>query len=112
MSSSTALQLPLRSVNDVVNGLAIHGRVGARELSIARLPLVFVHGLGMSVRYLEPTMALLAAEYPLAGLDLPGFGRSGSPMHAFDVHELTHALMNWLDVRAIGPAVFLSLIHI
>lgn len=108
MSSESAPHSPLRTVRDVVDGISIHGRVSARAVPPKRTPLVFVHGLGVSVRYLEPTMALLAGEYPVAGLDLPGFGRSGTPTHAFDVHELANALAGWLDARNIGPAVFVA----
>lgn len=73
-----------------------------------RTPLVFVHGLGVSVRYLAPTMALLADVYPVAGLDLPGFGRSADPPEVLDVCGLARALAGWLDVRGIGPAVFIA----
>lgn len=98
----------LTSVYDDVHGVRIHARVSTRAFADGRTRLVFVHGLGASVRYLEPTMMALASEHPLVGIDLPGFGRSGTPPHALDTAELAAALAAWLDVRGIGPAIFIG----
>lgn len=97
----------LVSVTDLVDGIPIHARVSPHFV-VGRTPLVFVHGLGVSVRYLEPTMALLVSEHHVAGLDLPGFGRSGNPPAALDTRGLANALAAWLDVRGIGPAIFVG----
>ncbi len=97
----------LRSVWDEVDGVRVHARVTATRVP-AGIPMVFVHGLGVSSRYMEPTMALLAREHDVAGLDLPGFGRSGAPRHALGLRELAEALSAWLDVRGIGPAIFIG----
>lgn len=101
---------PLISLNDVVLGTPIHSRVSARvfEGGAEHTPLVFVHGLGVSVRYLEPSMARLAKDHPVAGLDLPGFGRSGTPPRALDTRGLADAFAAWLDARRIGPAIFVG----
>lgn len=102
----------LRSVWDEVDGVRVHARVNAARLSPAHesacIPLVFVHGLGVSSRYMEPTMALLAREHVVAGLDLPGFGRSGTPRRVLGVRELSEALAAWLDARGIGPAILVG----
>lgn len=98
----------LASVHDVVDGLPIHARVSTRAFGDGRTRLVFVHGLGVSVRYLEPTMVRLAEQHPVAGLDLPGFGRSGTPPKALDTPALSRALAAWLDARGIGPAIFIG----
>ena len=99
---------PLESVYDDVNGVRIHARMSTHTFVDGRTRLVFVHGLGASVRYLEPTMLALASEHPLVGVDLPGFGRSGTPRHALDTAGLATALRDWLDVRGIGPAIFVG----
>ena len=99
---------PIASVYDDVNGVRVHARLSTRTFADGRTRLVFVHGLGASVRYLEPTMAVLASEHPLVGIDLPGFGRSGTPPAALDTAALAVALSNWLDVRGIGPAIFIG----
>ena len=98
----------LVSVHDIVDGLSIHARVSTRVFGDGRTRLVFVHGLGVSVRYLEPTMVRLAKEHPVSGLDLPGFGRSDTPPKALDTAGLGRALAAWLDARGIGPAIFIG----
>ncbi len=108
MSKATTFAGPLQSVYDQVNGLRIHGRVSTRAFASDLIPLVFVHGLGVSVRYLEPTMARLASAHPVAGIDLPGFGRSATPPKALDTTGLARALAAWLDVRGIGLAIFVG----
>ena len=108
MPSVVAPAEPLVSVHDVVDGIPIHARVSTRTFKDGRTRLVFVHGLGVSVRYLEPTMVRLAQEHPVAGPDLPGFGRSGTPSKALDTTGLGKALAAWLDTRGIGPAIFVG----
>ena len=98
----------LVSVHDIVDGISIHARVSTRVFGDGRTRLVFVHGLGVSVRYLEPTMVRLAKEHPVSGLDLPGFGRSDTPPKALDTAGLGRALAAWLDARGIGPAIFIG----
>ena len=97
----------LASVEDAVDGVRIHARVTPRPPAGAT-PIVFVHGLGVSTRYMEPTMALLARDFDVAALDFPGFGRSGTPSRVFDVGELADVLRSWLDTRRIGPAIFVG----
>lgn len=96
----------LLSAYDIVHGVRIHSLVsdGPRD----RPTLVFVHGLGVSTHYMEPTMSRLAGRYRVAGLDFPGFGRSGTPPHILRVSELADVLRAWLDVRGIGPAILVG----
>lgn len=109
MPESPPPRAALRSVRDDVDGVRIHARVSAVEPRADAGPtIVFVHGLGVSTRYMEPTMARLARTHRVAGLDLPGFGRSGSPRRRLALPDLADVLMRWLDVRAIGPAVFVG----
>lgn len=96
---------PLRSVWDIVGGVRMHALVSGPA---GGTPIVFVHGLGVSTRYMEPTMAQLAQHFHVAGPDLPGFGRSGTPPSALDLRELATALEAWLDARGIGPAIFVG----
>ena len=53
-------------------------------------------------------MVRLALDHPGVGLDLPGFGRSGTPPKALDTPALGRALAAWLDTRGIGPAIFIG----
>ena len=53
-------------------------------------------------------MVRLALDHPVVGLDLPGFGRSGTPPKALDTPGLGRALAAWLDARGVGPAIFIG----
>ena len=108
MPTAVSAADPLQSVRDVVGGVSIHGVVSARPAVGDAPTLVFVHGLGVSTRYLEPTMRQLTATHAVAALDLPGFGRSGTPRKALDTTGLADALAAWLAVRGIPPAVFVA----
>ncbi|WP_328473692.1 alpha/beta fold hydrolase [Actinoplanes sp. NBC_00393] len=61
------------------------------------LPVVLVHGLAVSHRYLMPTARVLAARHPVLVPDLPGFGHSGKPPAAYDVSRHADHLAGWLD---------------
>lgn len=97
--------MQLVSVWDTVGGVRIHGRVAESGRGV---PIVFVPGLGVSTRYMEPTMTRLAGVFPVAGLDLPGFGRSESPPRPFSLAEHAQTLTHWLDARGIGPAILVG----
>lgn len=96
----------LRSAYDIVHGVPIHSLVSDGPSD--RPTLVFVHGLGVSTRYMQPTMSRLAGHFNVAGLDFPGFGRSGTPSHILGVSELAGVLRAWLDMRGVGPTVFVG----
>jgi pimeloyl-ACP methyl ester carboxylesterase len=57
---------------------------------------------------MEPTMARLAGEFDVSGIDLPGFGRSDTPSGVLGVPELAAAVADWLDARRIGPAILVG----
>ena len=97
--------MPLHSTWDTVSGLRVHGRLGPPSTGT---PIVFVHGLGVSTRYMEPTMARLAARYAVSAIDLPGFGRSEAPPRPFTLAQHAQALAHWLDMRGIGPAILVG----
>ncbi len=55
----------------------MHARVPTRQIPTPHTdPVVLVHGLGVSSRYMLPTLALLAPRYRVFAPDLPGFGHS------------------------------------
>lgn len=106
MASHVAPNDRLYSVWDQVGGVRVHGRISAH--AGVGTPIVFVHGLGVSLRYMEPTMSWLASSFHVVGLDLPGFGRSATPPRPLDVPRLADTLAQWLDVRGIGPAILVG----
>jgi 2-hydroxy-6-oxonona-2,4-dienedioate hydrolase len=71
-------------------------------------PIVLIHGIGVSGRYLLPTAVRLAANVPVYVPDLPGFGLSSKPAHALRVTELADALAAWLAAAAISRATLLG----
>jgi pimeloyl-ACP methyl ester carboxylesterase len=48
-------------------------------------PVVLLHGLAVSHRYLMPTARVIARTHPVYVPDLPGFGLSGKPATVYDV---------------------------
>lgn len=95
------------SIWTVVDGVELHARVSAPPDGHA-WPVVLVHGLAVSHRYLMPTAALLARRHPVGVLDLPGFGLSGDPGAALDTGRLADALGGWLHATGTTPAVLLG----
>ena len=63
-------------------------------------PVVLVHGLVVSSRYMVPLLEELAPFHAVYAPDLPGFGRSEGPAHALDVAGLADALAAWM--RSVG----------
>ncbi len=90
-----------------VNGLRMHARarVGPNALGP---PVVLVHGLGVSGRYLLPLAGCLPPEYPVLVPDLPGFGKSTRPRRALDIPGLADALAGWSDALGLGRALFVG----
>lgn len=91
---------------DTVGGWRIFARLCAAGQP--GLPVVLVHGLSMSSRYLVPTARRLAVDHPVYAPDLPGYGRSEHPLEALTVPQLAGALVDWTDFHRIGPAVLLG----
>ena len=92
--------MPFTSRRITVAGLRTFDR---HDLAAPRLPVVQVHGLGVSHRYLMPTAHALAGRHPVLVPDLPGFGHSDKPRHAYDVGRHAAHLAAWLDVLGLGP---------
>lgn len=69
------------------------------------LDVVLVHGLGVSNRYLVPSLRAFARDHRVFAPDLPGVGRSSKAEHALSMTELADGLRDWMDVVGVGPAV-------
>jgi pimeloyl-ACP methyl ester carboxylesterase len=84
-------------------------RVSARSGEFPdRLPVVLVHGLVISSRYMEPLAEVLSRDFTVLAPDLPGFGESDKPRHALTVPELADALHLWLRACGIGKAMLIG----
>lgn len=97
----------LRSLWTEVEGLSIHSRVSMGPTAGA-LPVVLVHGFGMSSVYMTPIARRIAAEYPVFAPDLPGHGRSEKPERVFSVPELAGRLRAWMDAVGLRRVAFLA----
>ncbi|MDR5883553.1 alpha/beta hydrolase [Caballeronia sp. LZ032] len=73
-----------------------------------RLPVVLVHGLVISSRYMEPLALALREDFDVHAPDLPGFGESALHGHTLSVPELADALRLWLGARGIERAMFVG----
>jgi 2-hydroxy-6-oxonona-2,4-dienedioate hydrolase len=81
-------------------------RISARVWSESRsLPVVLVHGFGVSGRYWHPLAKHLAPVRTVWVPDLPGHGESPGPVQALNVPELAAVLARWMEAVGIGRAV-------
>lgn len=90
-----------------VRGVDTHDRASLASPN-ATLPLVLVHGLAVSHRYLMPLAARLAGHHPVHVIDLPGFGLSGDPGRVLDVAQHADHLAAWLEATGLPPVVVLG----
>ncbi|HSK75026.1 MAG TPA: alpha/beta hydrolase [Thermoanaerobaculia bacterium] len=107
MSPSVEPRAQLRSVRTRVDGLSIHTLASA-DPAPGALPVVLVHGYGVSGRYMVPIARRIAAELPVWVPDLPGHGRSEKPEQTLDVPGLARALRGFLDAVGVPRAAFLA----
>jgi 2-hydroxy-6-oxonona-2,4-dienedioate hydrolase len=86
----------------------MHQRSGTPPDGSRRAPVVLVHGIGVSSRYMVPLARLLAERMPVHAPDLPGFGRSGKPRRVLQIGELAGALAAWADAAGLRRAVLVA----
>jgi 2-hydroxy-6-oxonona-2,4-dienedioate hydrolase len=80
----------------------MHARVGGDGTS--RQPVVLVHGLVVSSRYMVPTAVELAPLCRVYAVDLPGYGDSVKPRAILGLTELADALAAWMNAKRFGSA--------
>ena len=80
----------------------IHARVGGEALDGP--PVVLVHGMVISSRYMVPTALELAPLCPVYAVDLPGYGDSVKPHAILGLAELADALAAWMDAMRFPAA--------
>ncbi|HEX3131286.1 MAG TPA: alpha/beta hydrolase [Thermoanaerobaculia bacterium] len=80
----------------------------SQEPVIGKLPVVLVHGYGVSSRYMVPIARRLAAERTVYAPDLPGHGRSEDPGRTLTVPELAGVLYKWMDAAGLERAILLG----
>ena len=74
-----------------------------------RLPVVLVHGWGMSSSYFVPLAERLAADgFAVYVPDLPGHGRSDRPRQPLDAREFAQTLRAWMRTLGIDRATIVG----
>ena len=91
-----------------VAGLRVHALVSAEVATPGPMPVVLVHGLGMSSRYMAPLARCLAPHLPVSAPDLPGFGLSDRPPRTLTVRGMADALAAWMDDAGIERAALIG----
>lgn len=99
---------PLRSRWVVVGHWRLHAIVSSSDATTDRPPIVLVAGLGLSNRYLRPTIELLAQDHEVHTPDLPGCGRSSRPDRPLHPSELADAVLGWMDAVDLDRAVLVG----
>src|SRR5215217_150543 len=92
----------------IVDGLPLFSRIAVGAAPAGSMPLIHVHGFGISGSYLLPTARLLAPDYPSYVPDLPGYGRSHKPKKTLSIPELGHAMASYMDEMGIEKANFIG----
>src|SRR5215468_3759698 len=80
----------------------MHARAGG--LALPGRPVVLVHGMVISGRYMVPTAEELAALCPVYAIDLPGYGDSAEPRGILDLAGLADALAALMDAMRFPSA--------
>ncbi|MEV1315157.1 alpha/beta hydrolase [Micromonospora arborensis] len=91
----------------LVDGLRTHTRRSA-DPGTGAPPVVLVHGLAVSHRYLTPLAVALASTHPVYVPDLPGFGLTEHPEGAYDVQRHAEHLAAWLAAYRLPPVCLLG----
>ena len=92
----------------VVGGLRMHARAATESAHGLALPVVLVHGLVVSSRYMIPLAERLAERAHVYAPDLPGFGRSEHPDRPLNIAGLADALAGWMQATSIPRAVLIG----
>lgn len=73
-----------------------------------RMPIVLVHGIGMSHRYFSKLHCLLAVDGPVYAIDLPGFGGLPKPGADVDVATMARGLGEVIEALGVGPVALVG----
>jgi 2-hydroxy-6-oxonona-2,4-dienedioate hydrolase len=108
MPAMTARSELLHERWTTVEGLRVFARVADGVVPHGAIPIVLVHGFGVSGRYMLPTARLLAIRHPVYVPDLPGWGRSEKPPRVQTIAELADFLADWMTAIGLDRAAFLG----
>lgn len=98
----------MRDLWTTVDGQRMYARCGNAAAAEGLLPVVLVHGFGISSSYFVPTVRSLAREFAVYAPDLPGHGKSATPPRALDISGLADALIAWMDAVGLSRAALVA----
>ncbi|MDO4285483.1 MAG: alpha/beta hydrolase [Eubacteriales bacterium] len=91
-----------------ISGVRIH----YREEGDPSSPLVvLLHGWGANLDLFAGIFALLAPKYHVAAMDMPGFGKSGEPDHAYDLDDFADFVETFVQTLFPGEREVILLGH-
>jgi len=93
----------LHARRDEVTGVSTFALEGGSSTS-SRTPVVVVHGLALSSRYLRPTLTCIGATRRVFAPDLPGVGRSQTSKQPESMADLADGLAEWMRTVGLGRA--------
>jgi pimeloyl-ACP methyl ester carboxylesterase len=88
----------------LANGIRLH----YESSGSGGIPVVLVHGYGMSSAVWEKTLPLLPSGYRWLAVDLRGFGRSDKLEGGYRCQELAEDIAAFLDALGISKAVLIG----
>ncbi len=108
MPSTDHAPVPLTEHWTIARNHPIFYRAASGPADGDALPIIHLHGFGISGRYLAPAAACLARWYPTYVPDLPGYGRSPSPDRVLDIPELAGEVVGFMDALSLERAILLG----
>lgn len=91
-----------------VAGRQLHYRALCEQSIPDCTPIIMVHGLAVSSRYMLPTAYQLASFYHVYIPDLPGYGKSEKPDHYQNLDEMADTLAEWMATLALPASVLVG----
>lgn len=91
-----------------VGGCRMHARWAGVPRRRRSVPVVLVHGFGVSGSYFVPAAQRLATEFAVYAPDLPGHGKSETPREPLDIPRLADALVGWMDAVGLQRAALVG----
>jgi pimeloyl-ACP methyl ester carboxylesterase len=100
--------VPLTERWAVAGNHPIFYRAALHAAPVGTLPIIHLHGFGISGRYLVPTAERLAPFHPTYVPDMPGYGRSPRPNHPLTIPELALKVIAFMDALGIERACLMG----
>ncbi len=88
----------------LANGILLHYKTSGT----GDIPIVLVHGYGMSSAVWEKVLPLFPSNYKLFAIDLKGFGLSDKPETGYSCNELSDDIKAFLDALGFKRAVLIG----